>query len=148
MDRLLCGELPPGGRCDLKTLAGEAGANRTGFYPKKDPNGTVRDSPYQHLAEEFVRRLKALQEAGTLPDPRDAQVARLKAESNTLRDRLARRSATIEELTSFKTLALSRIAARQEEIIRLRSPQPNPDTPPVARLTTVPGGSQTIGSCS
>ncbi|WP_405747183.1 site-specific integrase [Streptomyces sp. NBC_01525] len=148
MDRLLCGELPPGGRCDLKSLAGEAGVNSTGFYPKKDPNGTVRDGPYQHLAEEFVRRLKALQEAGTLPDPRDAQVARLKAESNTLLDRLARQSATIEELTSFKTLALSRIAAQQEEIIRLRSPQPNPDTPPVARLTTVPGGSQTIGSCS
>jgi hypothetical protein len=148
MDRLLRGELPPGGRCDLKTLAREAGVNRTGFYPKKDPNGTVRDGPYQHLAEEFVRRLKALQEAGTVPDPRDAQVARLKAESNTLRDRLARPSATIEELTSFKTLALSRIAAQHEEITRVRSSQPDPDTPPVARLTPVPGRSHTIGSCS
>ncbi|WP_327241517.1 hypothetical protein [Streptomyces sp. NBC_01320] len=75
-------------------------------------------------------------------------VARLKAENNTLRDRLARQSATIEELTSFKTLALSRIAAQHEEITRVRSSQPDPDTPPVARLTPVPGRSQTIGSCS
>ncbi|WP_225812181.1 hypothetical protein [Streptomyces spinosus] len=37
MDRLLRGELPPGGRCNLKTLAAEAGVTRTGFYPKKGP---------------------------------------------------------------------------------------------------------------
>ncbi|MFE2746281.1 hypothetical protein ACFXKS_24045 [Streptomyces scopuliridis] len=36
MGRLLRGEVPPGGRCDLKTLVAEAGINRTGFYPKKD----------------------------------------------------------------------------------------------------------------
>ncbi|MER5184048.1 hypothetical protein ABT009_37940 [Streptomyces sp. NPDC002896] len=148
MDRLLRGELPSGGRCDLKTLAAEAGINRTGFYPKKDPNGTVRAGPYQHLADEFVRRLKALHEAGTLPDPRDAQIARLKAENDTLRDRIARQNATLENLTEFKILALSRIAAQHEEITRLRSPQPATGTPLVARLTTVPGGSQTIGSCS
>jgi hypothetical protein len=148
MDRLLRGELPPGGRCDLKALAAEAGINRTGFYPKKDPNGTVRDGPYQHLANEFVRRLKALHEAGTLPDPRDAQITRLKAENDTLRDRIARQSAAIEELTAWKQLALSRIAAQREEITRLRRPQLDTDTPPAARLTAVPGGSQTIGSCS
>ncbi|MFF1699968.1 hypothetical protein ACFVXC_41095 [Streptomyces sp. NPDC058257] len=49
MDRLLRGELPPGGRCDLKTLATEAGIDRTGLYPRKNPNGTVRDGPYQYL---------------------------------------------------------------------------------------------------
>ncbi|MFD3658868.1 hypothetical protein [Streptomyces sp. NPDC058620] len=54
MDRLLRGELPPGGRCDLKTLAAEAGVTRTGFYPKKDRNGSVREGPYQHLSDEFV----------------------------------------------------------------------------------------------
>ncbi|WP_433920745.1 hypothetical protein [Streptomyces canus] len=53
MDRLLRGEVPPGGRCDLKTLAAEAGVSRTGFYSKKDRDGTVRDGPYQHLAQEF-----------------------------------------------------------------------------------------------
>ncbi|WP_371551387.1 hypothetical protein OG266_38415 [Streptomyces sp. NBC_00554] len=148
MDRLLRGELPPGGRCDLKTLAAEAGINRTGFYPKKDPNGTLRDGPYQHLADEFVRRLKALHEAGTLRDPRDAQIVRLKAENDTLRNRISRQNATLENLTEFKILALSRIAAQHEEITRLRSPQPATGTPPAARLTAVSGGSQTIGSCS
>jgi hypothetical protein len=56
MDRLLRGDLPPGGRCDLKTLATEAGVTRTGFYPKNNRDGTARPGPYQHLAEEFERR--------------------------------------------------------------------------------------------
>ncbi|MFD8218389.1 hypothetical protein ACFV2U_32975 [Streptomyces sp. NPDC059697] len=148
MDRLLRGELPPGGRCDLKTLAAEAGINRTGFYSKKNPNGTVREGPYQHLAEDFVRRLKALHEAGTLPDPRDAQIARLKAEIDALRERAARQSEAIEKLSEFKILALSRIAAQHEEIIRQRSPQAATGTPTGARLAAVPRGGQTIGSCS
>jgi hypothetical protein len=32
MDRLLRGEIPPGGRCDIKTLASEAAVDRTAFY--------------------------------------------------------------------------------------------------------------------
>ncbi|MFD7472172.1 hypothetical protein ACFV8Z_08215 [Streptomyces sp. NPDC059837] len=148
MDRLLRGELLHGGRCDLKTLAAEAGINRTGFYPKKNRDGTVRAGPYQHLGDEFVRRLKALHNAGTLPDPRDAQIARLKAENDTLRDRIARQNTALENLTEFKIRALSRIAAQHEEITRLRSPQPATGKPPAARLTAASGGSQTIGSCS
>jgi hypothetical protein len=73
MDRLLRGEIPPGGRCDLRTLAAEAGVTRTGFYAKGD-----RPGPYQHLAEEFERRLSALQIAGKIPDPRDDQITRLR----------------------------------------------------------------------
>lgn len=69
MDRLLRGELPPGGRCDLKTLAAEAGVTRTGFYPKKDRDGSLRKGPYQHLGDEFVRRLAALREPGRFPTP-------------------------------------------------------------------------------
>ncbi|WP_331000704.1 hypothetical protein [Streptomyces luteolifulvus] len=80
MDRMLRGELPPGGKCDLKTLAAEAGVTRTGFYPKKNRDGTERPGPYQHLAEEFERRLQALQDAGQVPDLRAAQIERLKAE--------------------------------------------------------------------
>ncbi|WP_329374701.1 hypothetical protein [Streptomyces sp. NBC_01483] len=95
-----------------------------------------------------VRRLMALHDAGTLPDPRDGQIARLKAENDTLRDRIARQNATVEKLTAFKTLALSRIAAQHEEITRLRSTQPDPDAPPIARLTAVPGPGQTIDSSS
>ncbi|MER6670537.1 hypothetical protein ABT256_38705 [Amycolatopsis japonica] len=52
MDRLLLGQLPARGGCDLKTLAREAGVARTGFYARTDQ----RPGPYQHLAEEFQRR--------------------------------------------------------------------------------------------
>ncbi|MET7729446.1 hypothetical protein [Streptomyces mirabilis] len=62
--------LPGAARTLRSTRTGTlAGINRTGFYSKKSPNGTVREGPYQHLAEGFVRRLKALHEAGALPDP-------------------------------------------------------------------------------
>ncbi len=53
--RLLHGEVPPGGRCDIKTLAREAGVDRTAFYGSR---------PYAHLREEFDRRLRALGQAG------------------------------------------------------------------------------------
>ncbi|MBT2480799.1 hypothetical protein [Streptomyces sp. ISL-94] len=120
MDRLLRGELPPGGRCDLKTLAAEAGVSRTGFYPKKDRAGNERPGPYQHLAEEFERRVRAKQEAGEITDPRDAQITRLKGEVEQLRTRVAQRNDTITELTEFRTRAVSRLAAQHEEIQRLR----------------------------
>jgi hypothetical protein len=71
MDRLLRGENPPGGRCDIKTLAIEAGMDRTAFYGTR---------PYSHLREEFERRLQILQQAGEVTDPREAQITRLKAE--------------------------------------------------------------------
>jgi hypothetical protein len=149
MDRLFRGELPPGGRCDLKTLAAEAGVTRTGFYPKKDRDGSVREGPYQHLGDEFVRRLAALREAGVVPDPRDAQIERLKAQNVELKDRVADRDKTIEELTEFKKLALSRLAAQHEEITHLRSPRPSPEPTPPAKLTTVPRARITvIGTCS
>jgi hypothetical protein len=35
MDRLLGGDIPAGGRCDIKTLASEAGVDRTAFYGKR-----------------------------------------------------------------------------------------------------------------
>jgi hypothetical protein len=115
MDRLLRGEIPPGGRCDLKTLAAEAGVTRTGFYPKKD-----RPGPYQHLAEEFERRLAHLRDAGQIPDPRDAQIARLKEQSKAQRGRLTTQDAEIAELTAFKQKAISRLAAQNEQIEQLR----------------------------
>ncbi|MFJ3725368.1 hypothetical protein ACIPYQ_22730 [Streptomyces sp. NPDC090045] len=120
MDRLLRGELPPGGRCDLRTLAAEAGVTRTGFYPKKDRAGNERPGPYQHLAEEFERRRQALVDAGDVIDPRDAQLERLKAENASLRERLAARNETINELTEFRTRAVSQLAAQHAEIERLR----------------------------
>ena len=40
MDRLLRGEIPPGGKCDITTLAQQAGVDRTAFY------GTRPYTPY------------------------------------------------------------------------------------------------------
>jgi hypothetical protein len=74
-------------------------------------------------------------------------MARRKAEIDALRERAARQSEAIEKLSEFKILALSRIAAQHEEIIRQRSPQAA-GTPTGARLNAVPRGGQTIDSCS
>jgi len=111
MDRLLRGDLPPGGKCDIKTLAREAGIDRTAFYGTR---------PYARLREEFESRLRVIRQAGNTPDARDAQIARQKEEIKALRGRTARRDTTIAELTSFRTAALSRIAAQHDEITRLR----------------------------
>lgn len=81
IDRLLRGEIPPGGRCDVKTLAAEAGVDRTAFYGAR---------PYAHLRIEFEQRLRAMQQTGDIPDPRDAQILRLKADNRALQ-RAARR---------------------------------------------------------
>ncbi len=112
IDRLLRGDIPPGGRCDVKTLAREAGVDRTAFYG---------DRPYAHLREEFERRIQALGQAGEQPDPRDAQVTRLKDEVARLKGRLAQSATTISGLTTFQAQALARLAAQHDEITRLRS---------------------------
>jgi hypothetical protein len=111
IDRLLRGQIPPGGKCDVKTLANEAGVDRTAFYGTR---------PYAHLREEFEARLTAIRETGDPPDPRDAQISRLKTEIATLKDRVSSRDETITELASFRTRALARLAAQHEEITRLR----------------------------
>ena len=111
MTRLLNGGIPPGGKCDIKTLAGAAGVDRTAFYGSR---------PYAHLRAEFEHRLKELHDAGEQPDPRDAQVTRLKNAITQLKERLAQSDATISELTGFRDQALARIAAQHDEITRLR----------------------------
>jgi hypothetical protein len=65
------------------------------------------------------RGLRALQQAGEVPDPREAQVVRLKRKVAVLRQRLARADATIGELTAFRTQVLARLAAQHDEITRL-----------------------------
>ncbi|MEU4181438.1 hypothetical protein [Streptomyces sp. NPDC026589] len=115
------GNLPPGAKTDVKTLAALAGVTRTGFYPKKDRNGTTRPGAYQHLAEEFERRIRELRDAGQIIDPQDAQIERLKKENADLKKRVAARDGSIEDLTAFRTLAVSRLAAQHEEIERLRA---------------------------
>jgi uncharacterized protein (DUF3084 family) len=145
MERLLRGDLPPGGKCDLKTLAALAGVARTGFYAKKNRDGSVRPGAYQHLAEEFERRRAELQDAGEIVDPRVAQIEHLKVEVVVLRDRVAARDQKLAELTEFKTLAISRLAAQYDEIERLRrqiaSTGPRP-------LPTGASSQAPYGSCS
>ncbi|MER5532631.1 hypothetical protein [Streptomyces mirabilis] len=57
------------------------------------------------------------------PEPREARIERLTAQNPDLKDRVTDRDATIGELIEFKELALSRLAAQHDEIMRLRSPQ-------------------------
>jgi chromosome segregation ATPase len=134
MDRLLRGQIPHGGKCDIKTLAREADVDRTAFYGSR---------PYAHLREEFEQRLQALRTAGELPDPRDAQIARLKNEVDTLNQRIARRDQTIAELTDLNAEALSRLAAQHDEITWLRRQVDGTST--VRQLPTRP---TTVGPCS
>jgi hypothetical protein len=134
MDRLLRGEIPPGGKCNIKTLARESGIDRTAFYGNR---------PYAHLREEFENRLAAIRQASETPDPRDAQINRLKTEVATLRQRLARRDETISELTDFRTEALARLAAQHDEITRLRTHSDG-----AANLRRLPARTTGTGPCS
>jgi hypothetical protein len=135
MDRLLRGEIPPGGKCDIKTLAHEAAVDRTAFYGTR---------PYAHLRADFERRLSAMREVGEIPDPREAQIARLKEENTKLRERLAKSEQTIDELSDFRTQALARLAAQHEEIVRLRE-----ITAGTTRVSHLPPPRTTvIGTCS
>jgi hypothetical protein len=132
IDRLLRGDIPPGGRCDVKTLAREADVDRAAFYGSR---------PYAHLRAEFETRLASLREAGGTPDPRDARVARLEAALAAAEERLARANATVAELTDFRTRALARLAAQHDEITRLREAA-------ASRVTRLPNRAGVIGACS
>ena len=138
MDRLLRGEIPPGGNCDIKTLALEAGVDRTAFYGTR---------PYAHLRAEFEHRLEQLQQAGETPDPKAAQIERLKTEVEKLKRDVAQANSKIQELTDFRIQALSRIAAQHDEIRRLRTAND-----PAAGITRLPSNrpkhqQKVIGPC-
>jgi hypothetical protein len=134
MDRLLRGDIPPSGGCDIKTLASQAGVDRTAFYGNR---------PYAHLRTEFEDRLRQEQLTGQTPDPKTAQIQRLKTEADKLRHRLTQANSTIEELTDFRSHALARLAAQHEEILRLRA-----GADPNANVTRLPPARQKlIGPC-
>lgn len=112
IDRLLRGEIPANGRCDVKTLAQEAGVDRTAFYGNR---------PYTHLRVEFEHRLSIRQGAtGERPDPRDHQIDRLKTEITALKHRLEQATSSLDELSDFRSRALAQLAAQHDEITRLR----------------------------
>lgn len=135
MDQLLRGEIPPGGKCDIKTLAGRSQSTA----PR-----SMAPAPYSHLRVEFERRLQALRQAGDIPDLREAQITRLKSENAKLRERLDRSEQTIDELTDFRTQALARLGAQHEEIVHLRESAVG--TSRVSRLPAL--RTTVIGTCS
>ncbi|MFD4609957.1 hypothetical protein ACFWOT_18025 [Streptomyces sp. NPDC058440] len=106
----------------------------------EDPRRRGRGDP--HLAEEFEKRLAALQAAGEVVDPRAAQTERLKAEVAQLKERLAARDVAVAALEAFRVQAVSRIAAQHDEIARLRK---EPAATNVRQLT---GRAGTLGSGS
>ena len=134
MDQLLRGEIPPGGKCDIKTLARQAGVDRTAFYGTR---------PYAQLREEFEHRLQELQQAGDTPDPREAQIAGLKDDAAALKQRLADRDRTIVELRDLRAQALSQLAAQHDEITRLRR-----QTERASNVRRLPSPTVTTGPCS
>jgi predicted nuclease with TOPRIM domain len=109
-DRLLRGDIPNGGGCDVKTLAEEAGVTRAALY-----------STYLHLKEEFEARRERQRSTGIDNDQRQRQIERLKDEVAKLRQRLAQRDADIAAGKKFRQTAVSRLAAQHDEIVRLRS---------------------------
>ena len=107
---LLAGNIPPGGHCDITTLARQAGVSRATLYRS-----------YPHLKQQFEQQIAQAAADGQHPDPRDAQIAALKARNDRLQQRLDAAQATTAELLEFQQLALSRITAQHQEIARLRA---------------------------
>lgn len=118
-----CGSVPDGLKCDVKSLCTLAGVPRATLY-----------RTYPHLKAEFDRQRTAAQEAGQYPDPRLAQIERLKAEVATLRERLSRKKAELDTLKDFQATALSRLAAQHYEITTLRLKTAPPTDGTVRRL--------------
>jgi hypothetical protein len=112
----------------------EAGVDRTAFYGGR---------PYARLREEFECRLQALGEAGEQPDPRDAQITRLKDEATRLKESRAQSAATISDLTAFRTQVLARLAAQHDEITCLRQQSEG-----IAKARRLPVRTSGTGPCS
>jgi predicted nuclease with TOPRIM domain len=109
MHQLLAGPVPDGLKCDIKSLCTLAGVPRATLY-----------RTYPHLKAEFGRQRITAQETGRQPDPRLAQIERLKAEVATLHERLNRKNTELDALKEFQATALSRLAAQHDEITRMR----------------------------
>ncbi|MFE2937308.1 hypothetical protein [Streptomyces sp. NPDC059278] len=108
-DRLLGGQIPPGGACDVKTLAREAGISRASLY-----------RTWGHLKDEFEQRRAAAWAAGHQPDPREARIARLRDHNHRLTGKLARTHAEFTALKQRRKTLLSVLAAKDDELQRLR----------------------------
>jgi hypothetical protein len=81
---------------------------------------TITETTSSTSAADGYELRETVRTAGDAPDPRDAQITRLKQARDDLRQKLADRDAAIRALEQFKELALSRLAAQHDEITRLR----------------------------
>ncbi|WP_239516020.1 MULTISPECIES: hypothetical protein [unclassified Streptomyces] len=106
----MAGDIPEGLRCDIKSLSILAAVPRATLY-----------RTYPHIKEEFENRLGRVREVTGEPDPRLAQIDRLKAEVASLKGRLSRMKQEASEAAEFKTLALSRLVEQHDELQRLRA---------------------------
>jgi AcrR family transcriptional regulator len=113
---LLAGNIPPGGHCDITTLARQAGVPRATLYRS-----------YPHLKQQFEQQIAQAAAGGQHPDPRDAQIAALRARNDRLQQRLDAAQSATAELLEFQQLALSRLAAQHQEIERLRPARTSAD---------------------
>lgn len=120
MQQLLGGDIPDGLKCDVKSLCVLAGTPRATLYRS-----------YPHLKAGFDRQRGDAQEAGQQPDPRLAQIERLKRQAVDLHARIARANAQLAELQTFRGTALSRLAAQHDELTALRREL---NTPPSANV--------------
>lgn len=109
IDRLLAGQIPAGGACDVKTLAREAGISRASLY-----------RTWGHLKDEFEQRRTTAQNAGHQPNPREARIARLRDLNQRLTSKLARTHTELTLLKERHRLLLSVLAAKDDELQRLR----------------------------
>ncbi|MEV7617031.1 hypothetical protein [Streptomyces sp. NPDC089799] len=108
IDRLLAGQIPPGGACDVKTLAREAGISRASLY-----------RTWGHLKDEFEKRRAAAWAAGRQPDPREARIARLRDLNQRITGKLARTHTELTQLKERHRQLLSVLAAKDDEVQRL-----------------------------
>ena len=83
---LLRGDLPPGGKADITTLTQMAGISRAALYRS-----------YPHIKAEFGQQLAELRSAGQAPDPRDAQIQRLRHQNAELKRRISDSEAALAE---------------------------------------------------
>ncbi|MFJ5680281.1 hypothetical protein [Streptomyces sp. NPDC093097] len=108
-DRLLSGQIPPGGACDAKTLAREAGISRASLY-----------RTWSHLKDEFEQRRAAARAAGQQPDPKEVRIARLRELNQRLTGILARTNTEFTVLKEHHRLLLSVLATKDDELERFR----------------------------
>ncbi|MFJ4585090.1 hypothetical protein [Streptomyces echinatus] len=109
IDRLLAGQIPPDGACDVKTLGREAGISRAAHY-----------RTWAHLKDEFEKRRAAAWAAGQQADPREARIARLRDLNQRLTGKLTRTHTELTRLKERHQLVLSVLAAKDDELQRLR----------------------------